>query len=205
MKRREVIDPKRDLAFHPLTPGRWVDLVHLFGARGACAGCWCMWWRLSASAWKAKKGPGTRRLMRNLVQRGARPGILAYRKGDPVAWCAIAPRVDYRRLAHSRILRPVDKQPVWSVVCLFVSKPCRRLGLTPVLLRAAVRFAAQLGAQVVEGYPIEPRGEYVDAFASCGIATAFREAGFREVARRSATRPIMRVITRPRGRTRLAR
>jgi hypothetical protein len=39
-------DHELDLAFHPLTPERWHDLEQLFGTRGACGGCWCMWWRV---------------------------------------------------------------------------------------------------------------------------------------------------------------
>jgi hypothetical protein len=37
-----------DLEFHPLAPGRWDDLVALFGERGTYCGCWCMWWRLTS-------------------------------------------------------------------------------------------------------------------------------------------------------------
>ena len=44
------------LAIHPLTPDRWDDFETLFGKNGACAGCWCMWWQMSQSAWLAQKG-----------------------------------------------------------------------------------------------------------------------------------------------------
>ena len=51
------------------------------------------------------------------------------------------------------------------------------------------------GARIVEGYPVEPRrGSMPDAFAWTGTASAFRRAGFVEVLRRSATRPIMRFV-----------
>jgi hypothetical protein len=61
------------------------------------------------------------------------------------------------------------------------------------LIRAAVSFAASKGARVVEGYPVEPKKDQMpDVFAFTGIASSFLAAGFREVARRSDTRPIMR-------------
>jgi hypothetical protein len=31
----------------------WIDLEKLFGAHGACGGCWCMWWRLKRSVFPA--------------------------------------------------------------------------------------------------------------------------------------------------------
>jgi hypothetical protein len=38
----------------PATPDRWADLEDLFGPeRGGCAGCWCVWPRVSAGEFKA--------------------------------------------------------------------------------------------------------------------------------------------------------
>ena len=69
----------------------------------------------------------------------------------------------------------------------------RRRGVSAALIRAAVAFVAQRGGSIVEAYPVEPKaGETPDAFAWTGIASAFAQAGFVEVERRSETRPIMR-------------
>lgn len=103
------------LTTHPLTPSRRRDFETLFGKNGACAGCWCMWWRLAATKWRAQKGEGNRKAMRSLISDGQTPGLLAYADGQPVAWCAVAPRASYVRLASSRVLKPVDDHPVWSV------------------------------------------------------------------------------------------
>jgi GNAT superfamily N-acetyltransferase len=82
---------------------------------------------------------------------------------------------------------------VWSISCLFVNKSYRRQGLSAKLLRAAVDFAAKRGARIVEGYPTEPSSDRMaDPFLWHGIASAFLAAGFKEVVRRSPTRPIMR-------------
>lgn len=185
--------------FHPLTPELWSDLEQLFGARGACGGCWCMWWRLSAGEFEAGKGEANRKAFREIVRSGSAPGVLAFVDGRPAGWCAVAPRSELPRLERSRILKPVDPTPVWSITCFFVARAFRRRGLSVELLRAAVRFAGDRGASIVEGYPVEPReGDMPDTFAWHGTASAFRQAGFREVARRSATRPIMRYEARRR-------
>jgi GNAT superfamily N-acetyltransferase len=189
------------IAIHPLTADRWGDFAALFGPRGACGGCWCMWWRLPRSKFNEGKGAGNRRAMKRIVASGAVPGLIAYADGEPVGWCAVAPRESYPVLERSRILARIDDEPVWSVVCFFVAKRFRGRGLTAELLRAAVRHAAGRGARIVEGYPVEPRrGRTADAFVYTGLVSAFRRAGFSEAVRRSPTRPIMRISTgRPRG------
>jgi GNAT superfamily N-acetyltransferase len=181
------------IAFHPVTPERWDDFARLFGPRGACAGCWCMWPRLRGRDYAAGRGDGHRRRMRSIVAKGQQPGILAYVDGAPIGWCALAPRADYLRLASSRVMAPVDDLAVWSVPCLFVAREWRGRGVPARLLEAAVRFAGTRGARVVEGYPVDTNGKRTgDAFLWHGALSSFLRAGFREVARRSATRPIMR-------------
>jgi GNAT superfamily N-acetyltransferase len=185
-------NPKPAITFHPATASRWKDLEELFGARGACAGCWCMWWRLARSEWNRGKGEGNRRALRRLVEKGDAPGVLAYEGKRAVGWCAIAPREAYSALARSRSLRPLDDEPVWSVTCFFVAKDWRHGGLSVRLLDAACAFARKKGATIVEGYPVEPKGEYPAAWAFTGLRSAFAAAGFTEAARPSKTRAIMR-------------
>jgi len=180
------------LVIRPLTPARWNDLAALFGERGACGGCWCMFWRLPRSECGAREGEANRRAFRRLVQRGDPPGLIAYEGRTPIGWCAVAPRADYPALARSRILQPVDGEPVWSVSCLFVARPYRNRRVSVRLLEAADGYARRRGGRIVEGYPVDPAGRVADAFVWNGLASAFRRAGFHEVARRSKTRPIMR-------------
>ena len=179
--------------FHPVTPKRWPDLENLFGERGACGGCWCMVWRLKRSDWVAGKGKSNRLALKTIVERDDRPGLLAYVGDEPVGWISVAPREEFIALERSRVLAPVDETPVWSISCLFVAKPYRRHGLSVKLIDAAVKFAAKQGATAVEAYPYVPYADTMPAaFAWTGIASAFEQAGFREVARRSKARPIMR-------------
>jgi GNAT superfamily N-acetyltransferase len=152
-----------------------------------------MWWRRKRSEFEKQKGAGNKRAMKAIVRKGDVPGIIAYAGKEPVGWCAVAPREHHSALERSRILKPVDDQPVWSVVCFFVEKAHRGTGVSVELLRAAVDHAKRHGARIVEGYPVEPKQDRMpDAFAWFGLASAFEQAGFEEVARRSPTRPIMR-------------
>jgi len=188
-----IMESLSNIEFYPLTVERWTDLEILFGERGACGGCWCMWWRSPRSEFEKQKGQANKDAFKKIVASGKVPGILAYLEGKPIAWCCVGPRNSFPALERSRILKPVDDKPVWSVVCLFVAKPFRRMGVSIQLLKAAVDFAAMNGAKIVEGYPVEPKKQSApDAFVWTGLASAFRKVGFVEVLRRSETRPIMR-------------
>jgi len=191
-KEREV----SGLEFHPLTQKRWVDLEKLFGQRGACGGCWCMSWRLARSDFMRQRGEMNRKAFKNLVDSGKVPGILAYVQGQPIGWCAVALRETFPRLERSKILSRIDNKPAWSVVCFFVAKPFRRKGMSVRLLTAAVDYVRKQGGDIVEGYPVEPKRDWAppDPFVYTGLVSAFRKAGFVEVARRSKTRPIMRYV-----------
>lgn len=152
-----------------------------------------MWWRLKRSDFMRQRGEQNRKALKNIVESGEVPGILAYAGDQPIGWCSVSPREVYPALERSRVLKPVDDRPVWSVVCFFVDRRFRRKGLTLKLLEAAVEYAAKQGGSVVEGYPIEAgTRRMADAFAYTGLASAFRKAGFVEVLRRSESRPIMR-------------
>ncbi len=182
-----------ELEFYPLTRDRWADFEQLFGERGACGGCWCMLWRLKRSEFERQKGEGNRKAMQAIVDSGEVPGLLAYAGDVPVGWCSVAPRDSFSVLNRSRVLKKIDESPVWSIVCFFVEKNYRNRGLSVQLLRAAIEYVKERGGTLLEGYPVEPRKDRIPAaFAWTGFASAFKKAGFIEVARRSETRPMMR-------------
>jgi GNAT superfamily N-acetyltransferase len=181
-----------ELSFKPLKRNLWTDLEELFGPRGACGGCWCMFWKLRGKAFDEVKGIETRQMHKSIVDSGTVTGLLAYLHGEVVGWVAVEPRSAYPRLAHSRILKLVDEQPVWSVTCFFVARHYRRLGITVELLKAAIAYVQTQGGKIVEGYPVETRADMPAPFVYTGTASAFQQAGFREVARRAQTRPIFR-------------
>ena len=181
-----------ELTYHTLTQERWKDFEKLFGERGACGGCWCMSWRLKRAVFEQQKGAANKRAMKKIVSSGEIPGLIAYVGDEPVAWCSVAPREVFPRLENARTLKRIDDKPVWSVVCFFIAKPYRRRGVSSLLLGAAVDYARRSGASIVEGYPFEPKQKLPDPFVWTGLVSSFEAAGFKEAARRSASRPIMR-------------
>lgn len=177
----------------PATPARWKDVEALFAQDSTCSGCWCMWIRKRSAEYRKGYGAGNKKDLKALVKSGAAPGILAYEKGKPVGWAAVAPREQYRRLETSRILKPVDEKPVWSAPCFFTAKEARGKGVTVSLLIAAAKLAKSKGGRILEGYPVDTKGKKLPSgFVWWGLAPAFRKAGFKPVLRRSKTRPIMR-------------
>ena len=186
---------------HPVTADRWDDLVELFGDPGAYGNCWCMWWRVTSSDFDRgirNRGAGNRRAMRSIVAEDRVPGLLAYRDGRPVGWVSLAPREEFGRLQRSPKLKAVDDRPVWSIVCFFMDRRERGKKVGTALLDAAIRYAAERGATIVEGYPVDTTDRQIsNANAYTGVISMFERAGFREVARRGG-RPIMRKRVRPR-------
>jgi GNAT superfamily N-acetyltransferase len=182
----------------PLTPASWSDLDELFGLPGGSIvrGCWCMYYRrsgrssgLSADEHKADN----KRALCELVDRGAVPGLIGYLGGSPAGWISLGPREDYLKLRRSPIMKPVDETEVWSVVCSYVAKPYRGQGLQHALLAAAIDFARDNGAAVLEAYPVDKSERSHDDFMFFGSRSLYERAGFTEVVRRSPTRVVMRL------------
>jgi GNAT superfamily N-acetyltransferase len=183
------------LTFKALTAANWDDFEQLFGPRGACAGCWCMFWKLTNKDFHALAYEGTKEAQKAIVASGRIPGLLAYSRNEPVGWIAIEPRAEYPRLARSHVLKSLDEEPVWSITCFFTRRDFRGSGVSVELLKASIDHVRKYRGKMLEGYPVEPRAARMPAaFVYTGLASAFREAGFVEVARRSETRPIFRYV-----------
>jgi len=181
------------LKSYPADKKRWKDLEKLFGKNGACAGCWCMWWKQSAKEFSQNSGEKNKKLLKRRIESGQVPGILAYHKYQPIAWIAVEPREAYPRLERSRTLKKVDDKPVWSVVCFFIAKEYRRQGVSVQVLKAAVDYAEKQGAKIIEGYPsVTKSKKWPDPWLWMGLASTFQKAKFEEVLRRSKSKPIMR-------------
>jgi GNAT superfamily N-acetyltransferase len=177
------------LEYAPVTPERLADLGLFSERHGKFRYCSCMRWRMTSSEFRRSTKEGRVAALEGLVRRGMPVGVLAYRAGEPVGWCSIAPRETYRALERYRALPRLDDAPVWSVVCFFVDRRVRGRGAPLGLLRAAVDYARSLGAAVVEGYPVEPGPRL---YTYMGSPAIFQEAGFRDVTPPGQVRPIVR-------------
>ncbi len=180
--------------FLPVTAGRSTDLDRFAQRHGAFHYCSCMRWRLTSTEFRASTKESRAEGLAALVRAGAPVGVLAYADGEPVGWCSIAPRTGYAALERSRVLARVDDASVWSVVCFFVDSAVRRRGLSLGLLRAAVDYAAEAGAGIVEGYPVEPGPR---SYTWMGSPATFLAAGFQDVTPPGRRRTVMRRNLRP--------
>jgi GNAT superfamily N-acetyltransferase len=177
------------LRIEPVTPDLFPALEDLFGERGACNGCWCMYWRIGAS-YRRRPGEANRNDFRRVVNAGPPPGLLAFAGDLPVGWCQITPRDSLPWLDRTWRLRRVDDVPVWAISCFYVRIGYRRRGIASALIRAAVEAARNAKAPAVEAYPLD--GGLSPSATSTGYASTFAREGFREIARHSPERPIMR-------------
>jgi GNAT superfamily N-acetyltransferase len=184
---------RMNLTFRPLTSENFGDIEKLFEGDSGCRSCWCMWWRQSSSEWQKRRGSDRRENLRTIVSQGKVPGILAYSDGQPIGWCSISPREEFHRLERSRTLKRIDNQPVWSVVCFFVTKLSRGKGISTKLLQAAVNYAEMHGAKIVEGYPSRSSRKQHDTIVYTGLASMFLKVGFEDFDSASKTRTIMRL------------
>jgi hypothetical protein len=185
-----------DLTVRELSEDTWGDFESILGDNGGARGCWCMHWRLSIARWMDGKGDGNKRAMKRLAKKQPAPGVVIYRKSSPVAWCSLGPREAFPRLERSPLLSSIDDEPICSIACIYVHRKHRGEGLLPAILDAVCGYAAGVDYTIAEGYPIEPRdGRRAGAdTAMTGIASAFLDAGFEEVARPRKDRPIMRRV-----------
>jgi GNAT superfamily N-acetyltransferase len=183
----------------PATPERWLDVEAIFGAKGCSAarGCWCMHYRksgrvpaLSNVAYRSKT---YRAGLKALVDKGKSPGLVAYRDGVPVGWVSLAPRDEFARLRRSPVMKPVDDKPVWSIICFVVPPEHRGQGVARALLQGAIAFARERGATVIEAYPVDKSSPSKGAAMWFGAKSMYDHAGFKEVARRKPTRPVVRL------------
>lgn len=185
----------------PLTQERWHDVVVVFGGgRGVCSQCWCMYWRLPRQEFEKSLGETNRELFRKRVDTGPPPGLVAYRDGEPVGWVQVGPRADvpnwngHRRLTAPTPDAPADDPGVWGLSCFVVRAGCRRQGIATALLNGAIEWARESGARVLDACPVEASERRQPISMYHGVASMFRRAGFREVARRRHDRPLMRLL-----------
>lgn len=163
---------------HPVTPDRFEDFADVVNRNRRANHCWCVTPRLVSAEVEELGGGDREQAMRRLCERDDPPGVVLYRDGEPVGWCNIGPRAEITRLARSRLIRPVDDLPVWSIVCLVVRPGRRRQGVTAALIEGAVAYAAARGAPAVEAYPVDPPGRMDTTMAFVGTKSMFERAGF---------------------------
>ncbi|MET1033854.1 MAG: GNAT family N-acetyltransferase [Arthrobacter sp.] len=188
----------------PANEAPWEDLQAVFGQRGLAHDCQCQWFKLRPAEWKSTTWEDRAASLRGQANSGTpgaqTTGLLAYLAGEPVGWCAVEPRTAYPRLLGMRVPwagRDEDRDDagVWTVSCFATRAGHRRRGVSRALARAAVDFARERGARSLEGYALEtePGREVAWGELYVGGRGVFEAAGFREVARPTPRRVVMRI------------
>jgi len=126
--------------------------------------------------------------------------LLAYADGEPVGWCSVEPRTAFPYIPDTRIAwrkrgEDKDDDSIWAVACFVTRTEFRHSGVMRALAAAAVGFARERGARALEGYAMitEPGKEITWGELHVGSRSVFAAAGFREVARPTLRRVVMRI------------
>ena len=170
------------LIIRPVTPDLWPALEDLFSKSGASNGCWCMYWRIGPEYHKRPREQN-RRAFRRIVKQGPPPGLLAFVGERAVGWCQLTPRDDLAWLNRQHALKSVDVAPIWSISCFYIRRSFRRQGIMSALIAAALRAAKRAKVSALEAYPIDTARPGCTSNIFTGVASAFRRAGFKTVAR----------------------
>lgn len=182
----------KSLRIESLSTINWEAFETLFGKRGACGGCWCMYFRRKNIEWKESAADKNYSEMKALVENGFMTGFLAFDGEKAVGWCAISPRKDYIKLATAKTLKPIDNNEVWSIPCFFIHKDYRGMGVTQLLIEGSITWARENGINILEAYPLRPEKKQPDTFMYYGIVSVFKRCGFQVVREDSPRRPMMR-------------
>jgi len=179
------------LTIRPLTPSLWPALEGLFGKGGASNGCWCMYWRIGPEYHKRPRKKN-KSAFYGIVKQCSPPGLLAFDGERPVGWCQLTPREDLNWLNRMQALLPVDEAPVWAVSCFYVRRGYRRRGVMTALIVEALKAAKRSNVPALEAYPVDTAQPGSTSNVFPGVASTFRRLGFRTIAYRHPSRPIMR-------------
>ena len=158
------------LTCRPVTADTVADFEKLFGAKGSPNWCWCMAWRATPAEIKDSKSPARRRQILGRIADGVPVGLLACEVSEPVAWVSVGPKASFRGLGGT-----AEAEGVWSLTCMFVPRPRRGTGLSAELIEAAVAYARQNGARLLEAYPVDPDSP---SYRHMGFVSSFERLGF---------------------------
>ncbi len=169
-----------------------------------------MYWRLPRADFdREARARNTRLLFEERVRQGPPPGLLAYDvEGLAVGWVQVGPRADVpnwngpRRLSAPAAQADAGDPRVWAISCFVVRRAFRDRKVSHALVEGAIAWARKNGARCLEACPVDTgAGKRPAASLYHGVRSTFARAGFEEVARRRADRPLLRLTLAARKRT----
>ena len=124
--------------------------------------------------------------MKELLESGQSPGLIALAQERAVGWCAAGPRNAYPQYEPT-----TEQAHHWAIPCLYVDRVADRSAVASALIDAAVRLASENGAVAVAGPP--PYWLPGDAAAIAEATSAFVAHGFGQVGT-GARMPELRLV-----------
>ncbi len=90
----------------PATSDLWPRLADLFAHRGGpdTRFCWCIFWRVRSKDFSEATPASNRERLRDLIDAGPPPGLVALEDGRAIGWVGLAPRPEYQRIERSRVI-----------------------------------------------------------------------------------------------------
>jgi GNAT superfamily N-acetyltransferase len=184
------------LTIKTVTPDSVDDLGRLFATEQVAETCWCMWFIIPVREFHAAGREGNRASFSDLAARSKEPmGLLAYRDGEPVGWCAAGPAARYVRAMKTPTYSAGKASPeagTWFVPCFFIHRDARGTGVGRALLEAAVQLAQENGATTIEGFPFAGAKKRSSGDIQVGTESLFSACGFEVIRTPSTSRVVMR-------------
>ncbi|WCM54977.1 GNAT family N-acetyltransferase [Microbacterium sp. EF45047] len=162
------------------------DIQHSLTGGDDGPSCQCMWPMLTNKDWNATNVDERRAMFHDEIAAGPAPGLVAYVDGEAAGWIRIGPRDRQRRIPRTRAIAAATTEPfgdpgVWSVTCFVVRRDHRGKGLNTELLRAAIDYARESGARLIEAYPVDTsEGEHRSNDLFHGTLSTFLAQGFQQ-------------------------
>ncbi|WP_156760361.1 GNAT family N-acetyltransferase [Microbacterium karelineae] len=183
----------------PITPDHWDDVQQVFEGGGDGPSCQCMWPMMRNADFSRTPPDELREAFRHEIGTIPAPGLILHVDDEPAGWVRIGPRPVQKRLAHTRGLpeasaHPLDDGSVWALTCFSIPRAHRGEGIMSTLLEAAIAYARENGARVIEAYPRDPATRKVssnDLFV--GSLSTFTRAGFEAVAPLGSTKQVVQL------------
>jgi hypothetical protein len=148
-----------------------------------------MYWRIGG-AYRGRRAEN-REALRKIVERGSAPGLVA--STATWQWAGASSR---RAMRYPGLIAYGGSSV--STMCpsgRYRVSSCadyRQQGVMSQLTAAALKTAKRAKAPALEAYPVDTSTPKCTSNIFTGTVSAFTRAGFKEVARRAAARPIMR-------------
>jgi len=171
-----------------LTIDLWPALEELFGNKGACNGCWCMYWRIGSNYHKRSRDLNKKEF-KSIVKKGPPPGLIAFVDNVAVGWCQLTTKSSLPWLEKNY---GHDNDPgIWCISCFYVKNGFRKNGVTSALVEYAVKLAKRSKAKLIEAYPRDSNSSFT------GYLSTFTNAGFEVAGPGKYARTIVRLYLQP--------